>query len=157
MNFTSWEVEQPRVCAAAAGFKPSKWRKSSASASNAGKSECLLLTSIFLFFRREFQSSLGVDFSVLSSRKAMARLVFNLLIATVLFLFWLLASLAWPIIPVGVCVITTAVSTLFRCCPPGPLPRVRWTVQSLRSDRSDWLAGCWHTLLIRSIIKGLHS
>lgn len=157
MNFTSWEVEQPRVCAAAAGLKPSKWRKSSASASNAGKSECLLLTSIFLFFRREFQSSLGVDFSVLSSRKAMARLVFNLLIATVLFLFWLLASLAWPIIPVGVCVITMAVSTLFRCCPPGPLPRVRWTVQSLRSDRSDWLAGCWHTLLIRSIIKGSHS
>ena len=48
MNFTSWEVEQPRVFAAAAGLKSSNFRKSSASARNAGKSGCLWLTSIFL-------------------------------------------------------------------------------------------------------------
>jgi hypothetical protein len=84
-------------------------------------------------------------------------LVFSLPIAIVLFWFWLLASLAWPIIPVGMCVITIAVSTLFRCCPPGPLPRVRFTEQSLSSDRSDWLAGCWDTLFTRSIFNSWRS
>lgn len=153
MNLTSWEVEQPRVFAAAAGLNSSNCRKSSASASNAGKSGCLWLTSIFLFFNREFHCSLAADFLVFSIRNATARLVFSLPIAIVLFWFWLLASLAWPIIPVGMCVITIAVSTLFRCCPPGPLARVRFTEQSLSSNRSDWLAGCWGTLFIRSIIN----
>lgn len=153
MNLTNCEVEQPRGCAAVAGLKSWKCRKSSASARSAGNSECLWLTSIFLFFSREFHRSLGTDSFDFLVRKAIARLVLSLPVATVLFLFWLLASLAWPDIPVGRCVITIAVSTLFRCCPPGPLPRVRFTEQSLSSDRSDWLAGCWDTLLIGSILK----
>ena len=153
MNLISCEVEQSSRCAVAAGLKSWKCRKSSASASSAGKSGCFWLTSIFLFFSREFHCSLGADSRDFWVRKPMARLVFSLPTATVLFLFWLLASLAWPDIPVGRWVITIAVSTLFRCCPPGPLPRVRFTEQFLSSVRSDWLAGCWNTLFIRSISK----
>ena len=89
MNLISCEVEQSSRCAVAAGLKSWKCRKSSASASSAGKSGCFWLTSIFLFFSREFHCSLGADSRDFWVRKPMARLVFSLPTATVLFLFWL--------------------------------------------------------------------
>ena len=39
-------------------------------------------------------------------------------------------SVAVTVIPVGRCTSRTADSTLFRCCPPGPLPRYVWTETS---------------------------
>ena len=44
-------------------------------------------------------------------------------IATCLFLCWDRSSLALARIPLARCSIVAAVSTLLRCCPPGPLAR----------------------------------
>ena len=62
--------------------------------------------------------------------------------ALLLFSAWLRASLASASTPDSRCRSTTAVSTLLRCCPPGPLRRVVRISQPARSSSSGKVAGC---------------
>lgn len=112
----------------------------SASAKIAGKSSWLELIDNFFDLQRERQSSLGS--SVGSVRILIAKLIRSRSIATVRLACWLRRSLAPAVVPVGMCSTTIAVSTLLRCCPPGPPLLVRVNLHCLTSSSTGMEVGC---------------
>jgi len=58
--------------------------------------------------------------------------------------------------PVGRCSIRMAVSTLLRCCPPGPERFCRFVAQSDNSCSMGCWAGWIGVLVIGSVLYGAH-
>jgi hypothetical protein len=152
-NLINWVGEQPSKPAAALGSSPAANQTSRASANSAGKSSCRGLTSIRPPRHRFRQSSLVVyGASALfpidrrtvnaSSRRSRWRAVRR-------FSPWERRSDAWAVIPVGLCVKITAVSTLLRFCPPGPERRVARNSHCVASTAGSRAAG-WSLVAIES-------
>ena len=109
--------EEVQLRCSAADFKSSSQLKTASkhSASSAGKSACLGLTEIRLLRHRVCHSELGLAFSVRRLLAFNARLTRKRNNAIFRFSGWLLLSDASAEIPVGRCVMITAVSTLSLC------------------------------------------
>jgi hypothetical protein len=152
-NLINCVGEQPNDRAPSLGSSPLVNKMSRASANSAGKSSCSGLTSIRPPRHRLRQSSLGAYglsalfwmgrrmLSANSSRsrcRAMRR-----------FSPWVRRSDAWAVIPVGLCVKMTAVSTLLRFCPPGPERRVARNSHCVASAAGSSAAG-WSRVPVES-------
>ena len=115
---------------------------SSASANRAGKSSCEGGTRIRPPTDRALHRSLGWYSASTGRRTSRARLILSRNMATRRFAAWLRRSHAWALTPVGECSRRTPVSTLLRCCPPGPERRRNSRSHSRKSSSVAIAAGC---------------
>ena len=114
---------------------------SSASANRAGKSSCEAFTQTRPPADRSFHRSLESHAGSTGRRISRARLILSRNTATRRFAAWLRRSHAWAPTPVGEWSRRTPVSTLLRCCPPGPDRRRNSTSHSRKSSSVAIAAG----------------
>jgi hypothetical protein len=123
-DFRACQAYGPLYGAAAFTSKDSAVTRSRASAKIAAKSSCSGLTRIRPPCSRDRHNA---EISWAARRTSNARFTRNRAKARCRFCSWLRRSLASAVTPVGSWTRRIAVSTLFRCCPPGPLRRSRST------------------------------
>eukprot|EP00320_Phaeocystis_rex_P014296 CAMPEP_0119060298 /NCGR_PEP_ID=MMETSP1178-20130426/4297_1 /TAXON_ID=33656 /ORGANISM="unid sp, Strain CCMP2000" /LENGTH=197 /DNA_ID=CAMNT_0007041391 /DNA_START=258 /DNA_END=847 /DNA_ORIENTATION=+ len=118
-------------------------KQSSASDSSDGKSWCASFTlNRPALSQRLRHSGLATGSSSTEERSSSASRSRNRKSAAAWFCICERESLAEPLRPVGLCLSTTAVCTLLRCCPPGPEPLVWVTAHSRCSSSGGIVAGC---------------
>ena len=143
-NFTSCDVEHSSFVVTSLTFQLKAASQSIASHNNAGKSLCEGFTLSCPDTHRLFHNSDSLRSLSQSHRISIANFVRSRSTAVLRFSTWLRFSLASAVIPVGMCFITTPVSTLFRLCPPGPdrLTRVISTCFNNTSagSRAGWVS-----------------
>ena len=143
-NRTSWPVETSNCVAAGPICCSCHASRSSTAARTVGKSGLSSETRSPLPVRYGATAAANARGSPGGSRCSMANARRSLLWATRRFSAWLRRSDALARTPVGRCSIVTAVSTLLRCCPPGPFTRPVVMRQSPRSFSHSRAAGCCH-------------
>ena len=140
-NRTSCDGVQPRTLADSFGSASWDARTSKASARMAGKSSWAGLTANTPPSHRDCQSGLGKSSGWRGKRTSRAMFTRNRNSASARFCDWLRRSLASARAPVGKWCRLMAVSTLLRCCPPGPDRRSRRTSHSAQTCSELHAAG----------------